>query len=58
VTLKESVKDQWNRELEGMVRKVQGTDWGKVGDDVWDGGVGLWNRAAKAIKDAGKDKGS
>jgi len=55
VSLKESVKDQWNREVEGMVRRVQNTDWNKVGEDLVDGTTRLWSRAVSAVKDTGKD---
>jgi len=32
--LVESAKDRWNGEVEGLVRRVQGTDWGVVREGV------------------------
>ena len=40
----ESVKDQWNEEVEGLVRRVQGTDWRRLGNEAVDGVLGLVKR--------------
>lgn len=40
----ESAKDQWNNEIEGLVRKVQRTDWRGLGEEAVDGVLGLVKR--------------
>jgi MICOS complex subunit MIC12 len=44
-------KDRWNRELEGAVRWVYGTDWRRVREMAEDRVGGLVDK----IKEAGKD---
>jgi altered-inheritance-of-mitochondria protein 5 len=45
----EMAKDRWNAEIEGLLRRVYGTDWNRARADVEDGlrGVtsGLWKKA-------------
>jgi altered-inheritance-of-mitochondria protein 5 len=41
VGLVEMAKDRWNRELEGVVRRVYETDWRRVGERVEDRVRGL-----------------
>jgi len=40
----ESAKDQWNEEVEGLVRRVQETNWRGVGEEAVDGVLGLVKR--------------
>jgi hypothetical protein len=40
----ESAKDQWNEEVEGLVRRVQETDWRGVGEEAVHGVLGLVKR--------------
>jgi altered-inheritance-of-mitochondria protein 5 len=44
VGLAEMAKDRWNRELEGAVKKVYGTDWRKVRESAEDRLGGLVER--------------
>jgi MICOS complex subunit MIC12 len=45
----EMAKDRWNAEVEGLLRKVYGTDWNKARADVEHGLLGmtsgLWQKA-------------
>ncbi|KAF2013860.1 hypothetical protein BU24DRAFT_452668 [Aaosphaeria arxii CBS 175.79] len=44
VGVTEMAKDRWNRELEGVVRRVYNTDWRRVREDVEDRIGGVVNR--------------
>jgi altered-inheritance-of-mitochondria protein 5 len=44
ISFVESAKDQWNEEVEGLVRRVQGTDWRGLGDEAVNGVLGLVKR--------------
>lgn len=44
VNFVESAKDQWNEEVEGLVRRLQRTDWRGLGDEAVDGVLGLVKR--------------
>ena len=44
VSMTETLKDQWNRELEGMVKRVEETDWNQV-RARWESRIGtVWAR--------------
>jgi hypothetical protein len=55
LSLKETVKDQWNRELEGFVRRMQSTDWAAVSGDVVDGAGRVWGRIVAGTRDGAKE---
>ena len=44
ISFVESAKDRWNEEIEGLVRRVQETDWRALGEDAVDGVLGLVKR--------------
>ncbi|KAK5724682.1 hypothetical protein LTR15_004729 [Elasticomyces elasticus] len=41
----ETVKDRWNAELEGNVKKLQSTDWDGVRNQMEEGVSRVWRRA-------------
>ncbi|KAK5675953.1 hypothetical protein LTS10_011242 [Elasticomyces elasticus] len=43
--LLETVKDRWNSELEGNVKKIQSTDWDGVRNQMEEGVSRVWRRA-------------
>ncbi|KAK4901745.1 hypothetical protein LTR27_001517 [Elasticomyces elasticus] len=43
--LLETVKDRWNSELEGNVKKLQSTDWDGVRNQMEEGVSRVWRRA-------------
>ncbi|KAF2185634.1 hypothetical protein K469DRAFT_738933 [Zopfia rhizophila CBS 207.26] len=49
--LVEMAKDRWNREVEGVVRRVHGTDWRRVREQ-WEDRVG--NVISKLREEGGK----
>ncbi|PNS14022.1 DNA polymerase epsilon subunit B [Sphaceloma murrayae] len=49
--LQERLKERWNRELEGNVRKVYGVDWRAVREEMEDRVAGLWGRAMQGTRE-------
>ena len=41
------MKDRWNEEVEGLVRRVQKVDWKGVGEEAVDGVLGVVRRVRK-----------
>ncbi|KAH9876127.1 hypothetical protein J1614_004006 [Plenodomus biglobosus] len=48
--LAEMAKDRWNRELEGLVKKVYETDWRRVRERGEDGILAMLERARGSTK--------
>ena len=52
-SLVETLKDRWNREVEGLVRRVEETDWNQV-RARWEGRIGaVWTR----LRESGAGEG-
>ena len=50
----ESAKDLWNREIEGAVRKVQYTDWQEVRERIEVGAGRVWGKVTEGIAEVGE----
>lgn len=49
----ESAKDLWNGEIEGLVRKIQYTNWHEVRERLEKRASAVWHKTSAQIKDAG-----
>lgn len=45
----DSAKDMWNREIEGVVRKVQYTDWSEVREQIEKGAERVWGSVRDSV---------
>ncbi|KIW05225.1 uncharacterized protein PV09_03763 [Verruconis gallopava] len=54
VSVAESAKDMWNREIEGLVRKVQYTDWAEVRERMERGAAKAWASVREGVKEVGE----
>jgi altered-inheritance-of-mitochondria protein 5 len=54
VSVFDSAKDMWNREIEAVVRKVQYTDWAEVRDQMERGAGRVWGNVREGVKEVGK----
>ncbi|KAF4551678.1 Hypothetical protein D9617_12g035660 [Elsinoe fawcettii] len=55
--LQERLKERWNRELEGNLRKVYGTDWRGVREEVEERVAGAWARAFQGAREGVEEAG-
>lgn len=47
------MKERWNEEVEGMVRRVQSTDWSGVRERWARRGVGAWRNVMEELEGLG-----
>ena len=50
----ESAKDLWNREIEGAVRKLQYTDWHEVRERIEIGAGRVWGKVREGVAEVGE----
>lgn len=55
--LQERLKERWNRELEGNMRKVYGVDWRGVREEVEERVAGVWGRAMQGTREGVEEGG-
>lgn len=53
--LQERLRERWNAELEGNLRKVYSVDWKGVREEVEDRVAGLWGRAMEGTREGVKE---
>jgi MICOS complex subunit MIC12 len=56
VSLTESAKDRWNTEVEGLVRRIQTTDWDGVRDGVLERVASVYKTSKQAVQSVGSSE--